>query len=271
MNFFFVRVDPFSKKEWFEIKAPNVFAIRDVGYTVGTKTIGTSKSPHHLHTSLSDVRILITHTHVLCCASELVRDNVMNRVFEASLSDLKPNSEDDAFRKFKLKVGEVDGKNLLTYFWGMDLTTDKLRSLVRKWTTLIEAQADVKTTDGNTVRLFCIGFTYPRQNQQRKTSYAQKGQVRAIRKKMVEIMVREASVCDTNQLVKKLIPETIGQEIQKATRGIYPLQNVLIRKVKTIKAQKVDVGKLLESHAGGKKADTGKKVARPEDEKAADA
>jgi len=195
----------------------------------------------------------------------------MNRVFEASLSDLKPNSEDDAFRKFKLKVGEVDGKNLLTYFWGMDLTTDKLRSLVRKWTTLIEAQADVKTTDGNTVRLFCIGFTYPRQNQQRKTSYAQKGQVRAIRKKMVEIMVREASVCDTNQLVKKLIPETIGQEIQKATRGIYPLQNVLIRKVKTIKAQKVDVGKLLESHAGGKKADTGKKVARPEDEKAPDA
>uniref|UniRef100_A0A7S2TGP6 Small ribosomal subunit protein eS1 n=1 Tax=Lotharella oceanica TaxID=641309 RepID=A0A7S2TGP6_9EUKA len=235
-------VDPFSKKEWFEIKAPNVgdnaFAERDVGYTVGTKTIGT----------------------------RLVRDNVMNRVFEASVGDLKPNSEDEAYRKFKLKVGEVDGKNLLTYFWGMDLTTDKLRSLVRKWTTLIEAQADVKTTDGTTVRLFCIGFTYPRSNQQRKTSYAQKAQVRAIRKKMVEIMVREASTVDTAGLVKKLIPETIGNEITKATQYIYPLKDVLIRKVKTIKAQKIDIGKLLESHKSAPKKDMGKKVARMDEE-----
>mmetsp|Transcript_26521 Transcript_26521/g.36960 ORF Transcript_26521/g.36960 Transcript_26521/m.36960 type:complete len:156 (+) Transcript_26521:1-468(+) len=148
----------------------------------------------------------------------------------------------------------------------MSLTTDKLRSLVRKWTTLIEAQADVTTTDGITYRLFCIGFTYARQNQQRKTSYAQKAQVRAIRKKMVEIMIREASACDTKMLVEKLIPETLGKEIEKATRVIYPLQNCLIRKVKTIKTQKVDVGKLLESHSGGK--DLGKKVARPEEKKA---
>mmetsp|Transcript_22488 Transcript_22488/g.31485 ORF Transcript_22488/g.31485 Transcript_22488/m.31485 type:complete len:260 (-) Transcript_22488:151-930(-) len=231
-------VDPFSKKEWFEIKAPNLFAVRDIGYTMGTRTEG----------------------------QKLVRDNVMNRIFEASLGDLKPNSEDQAFRKFKLKVGEVDGKNLLTYFWGMDLTTDKLRSLVKKWTTLIEAQADVKTTDGITYRLFCIGFTHRRQNQRRNTSYAQKGQVRAIRKKMVEIMQREVAGCDTKELVNKLIPESIGEEIEKATQQIYPLQNVFIRKVKTVKAPKLDVGKLLEAHSGGsKKKDTGKKVARPEE------
>mmetsp|Transcript_6088 Transcript_6088/g.14692 ORF Transcript_6088/g.14692 Transcript_6088/m.14692 type:complete len:262 (-) Transcript_6088:141-926(-) len=233
-------VDPFSRKDWFEIKAPNVFGVRDVGYTMGTKTSG----------------------------QRLVRDNVMNRVIEASLSDLMPKSEDDAYRKFKLKVGEVDGKNLLTYFWGMGITTDKLRSLVRKWTTLIEAQADVKTTDGTTVRIFCIGFTYPRGNQRRQTSYAQKGQIRAIRKKMVEIIIREASSVDIHDLVKKLMSESIGKEIQKHTQFIYPLQNVLIRKVKTIKANKVDVGKLLESHQNisKKKKEVGKKVERPEEE-----
>jgi hypothetical protein len=55
-----------------------------------------------------------------------------------------------AHRKIKLKCADVAGKNLLTTFYGMDLTTDKLRSLVRKWQSLIEAAVDVKTSDGVT-------------------------------------------------------------------------------------------------------------------------
>lgn len=61
----------------------------------------------------------------------------------------------------------------------MDLTTDKLRSLVRKWQTLIEANVDVKTTDGYFLRLFCISFTKKRPGQVKKTAYAQSSQVRA--------------------------------------------------------------------------------------------
>ena len=130
---------------------------------------------------------------------------------------------------------------------GMDFTTDKLRSLVRKWQTLIEAHVDVKTTDGYLLRLFCISFTMKRPGQIKKTCYAQTSQVpifactwvlltrsclacfgmrmvnrtslhafstpqiRAIRKKMVEIMQREASSCDLKELVGKFIPESIGQ------------------------------------------------------------
>jgi len=43
-----------------------------------------------------------------------------------------------------------------------------------------------------------------------------------------------------------IIPESIGKEIEKATTGIYPLQNVFIRKVKILKAPKFDLGKLME-------------------------
>jgi Ribosomal S3Ae family len=60
---------------------------------------------------------------------------------------------------------------------GMDFTTDKLRSLVRKWQTLIEAHVDVKTTDGYLLRLFCISFTMKRPGQIKKTCYAQTSQV----------------------------------------------------------------------------------------------
>jgi small subunit ribosomal protein S3Ae len=38
----------------------------------------------------------------------------------------------------------------------------------------------------------------------------------------------------------------IGKEIEKATSGIFPLQNVFIRKVKILKAPKFDLGKLME-------------------------
>ena len=67
-----------------------------------------------------------------------------------------------------------------------------------------------------------------------------------IRRKMTEIMIREASSCDLKELVAKFIPEVIGKEIEKATSSIYPLQNVFIRKVKILKAPKFDLGKLME-------------------------
>jgi len=214
--------DPFMKKEWYDVKAPAPFPLRLVGKTMVTRTQGT----------------------------RVAKDGLMGRVFEASLGDLKPNAEDDAYRKFKLRVEEVQGTQCLTNFYGMDLTTDKLRSLVRKWHTLIEAHADVKTTDGYVLRLYVIVFTKRRPHQIKKPSYAQSAQQRSIRRKMIEVAQREAGSVDLSELVAKLIPESIGKEIEKQCEGIYPLQNVLIRKVVTLRAPKIDMGKLLELHGG---------------------
>jgi small subunit ribosomal protein S3Ae len=178
---------------------------------------------------------------------ENANDSLKGRIVEVSLADLNKD-EDQSFRKIKLRIDEIQGKNCLTNFHGMDFTSDKLRSLVRKWQTLIEAHVDVKTTDGYLLRLFAIGFTKRRPSQVRKTTYAQTSQVREIRKKMFEIMTREASSCDLKDLVLKFVPEAIGREIEKAARSIYPLQNVYVRKAKILKAPKFDVSKLLELH-----------------------
>merc|ERR1712216_749649 len=94
-----------------------------------------------------------------------------------------------------------------------------------------------------------------RQNQVRKTCYANSAQTRAIRAKMCEIMTKEASKCDLRELVLKFIPEIIGKEIEKACTGIYPLQNVFIRKVKMLKSPKFDLVKLMELHADETNAD----------------
>ena len=259
--------------------------------------------------------------------TEVASEALKGRVFEVSLADLN-SAEDLDYRKIKLVGEEVRGKELLTNFYGMDITRDKLNGLIRKWQTLIEAYADVKTTDGYTLRLFALAFTKRRPNQIRKTSYAQSSQIRSIRKKMVEIMTAgawpaaaawegvggtasfseygqralaasyfictrwrcrahfngvhvcvcqsyrvrprchppllspsaEASKSDLKGLVNKFIPEAISKEIEKACNGIYPLQNVYIRKVKTIKTPRFDITKLMEMH-GDSGEDTGKKVA----------
>jgi small subunit ribosomal protein S3Ae len=227
-------VDPFSKKDWYDVKAPSVFAVRNVGKTLVTRTTGT----------------------------KIASEGLKGRVFEVSLADLQKN-EEDAYRKMKLRVEDVQGRNCLTNFWGMDLTTDKLRSLVRKWQTLIEAHVDVKTTDGYSLRMFCIGFTKKRQGQIKRTAYAQSSQVTLIRRKMREIMTREASSCDLKELVAKFIPEAIGKDIEKACQGIYPLQNVAVRKVKVLKAPKFDLTKLMEVHENYADVDTGSKLERP--------
>jgi ribosomal protein S3AE len=135
--------------------------------------------------------------------AEIASDMLKGRVFELCLADLNKD-EDQAYRKMYLQCEEVQGHYCLTQFYGMNFTNDKLRSMVRKWQSLIEASVDVKTLDGYVMRMFCIGFTKKRMNQLKKTCYANGSQQKQIRKKMRDIMTREASTCELKELVAKL-------------------------------------------------------------------
>lgn len=96
-------IDPFTRKDWYDVKAPSMFATRQVGKTLVNRTQGT----------------------------RIASDGLKGRVFEVSLADLQnDNDAERSFRKFKLVAEDVQGRNVLTNFHGMDLTTDKLR-----WTT----------------------------------------------------------------------------------------------------------------------------------------
>ena len=81
-------VDPFTKKEWYDVKAPSMFNIRQVGKTLVSRTVGT----------------------------KIAADGLRGRVYEVSLADLQ--NDEIAYRKFKLICDEVQGKNCLTNFYG---------------------------------------------------------------------------------------------------------------------------------------------------------
>jgi hypothetical protein len=54
-------VDPFSKKDWYDIKAPSVFSVRNIGKTLVSRTQGT-----RVWFSLN-LEVFTYHPYVLWC------------------------------------------------------------------------------------------------------------------------------------------------------------------------------------------------------------
>merc|ERR1711879_234616 len=90
-------VDPFTRKDWYDIKAPANFKNRDIGKTLVNRTQGT----------------------------KIASDGLKGRVFEVSLADLqKEEAAERSFRKFRFICDDVQGKNCLCSFYGMSLTSE---------------------------------------------------------------------------------------------------------------------------------------------------
>merc|ERR1711909_215777 len=77
-------VDPFTKKDWYDIKAPNMFKVRQVGKTLVTRTIG----------------------------NKIAADGLKGRVFDCNQADLQEDGT--GYRKFKLICEDVQVKKWQT-------------------------------------------------------------------------------------------------------------------------------------------------------------
>ena len=145
--------DPFLKKEWYDIKAPSLFSIRNCGKTLVSRTQGT----------------------------KIATEELKGRVLEVNLADLY-NGEVHAYMVIKLCTEEVQSRNCLSVFHGATLTRGMLCSLIRRCHALIEAHVDVMTTDGCLVRMFVIALTKRRPDQAKANCFAQTAQIRKVRR-----------------------------------------------------------------------------------------
>ena len=107
----------------------------------------------------------------------------------------------------------------------------------------------------------------PNKNTGEDTKIASLKKVYSSKSDIVEIIKRECESCDLKELVLKFIPEVIGKEIEKSCSGIYPLQNVYLRKVKMLKTPKFDVTKLMEVHGDYSGEEVGQQIPRAEEAK----
>merc|ERR1712054_105770 len=110
------------------------------------------------------------------------------------------------------------------------------------------AFVQAKTLDGYIMRLFCIAFTKKTKKQVKATCYAKASHQKLIRKKMMEIMLAKIQKSSLKELVKTLVKEEVGKQIQKeCSSKFFPLQdNCMVRKVKILKKPKFDLTKLME-------------------------
>lgn len=203
------------KKEWWDVKAPGMFVNRKFTKTPVNQSAG----------------------------KKLAGDSLKGRVFEANISDLNLGQNKTAYKKIKLIVddaSETATKTCLTNFYGMDTTREKLSSLIRKWHTLIEAVVDAKTSDGFLLRFFPLALTERSRYQLKATTYAQRSQVKQIRKIMADTIIKTVSKTTLKDLVDKLINEKIPGDISIKAKKIFPIQSCIIRKVKTIKRPRFD-------------------------------
>lgn len=213
-------VESMAKKEWYDVVAPANFANRQFTKTLCNKTIGT----------------------------KVAAENLRGRVYEANLADLQNQTGDSAFRAIKFQVQDIQGRNAVAQFYGYRLTTDKVRSVMKKWCTTIEAVVEVKTADGYTFDLFIVAFTAKQKGQLSKNCYANERLIKWIRLRMTRILQKRIAKLDINDFVKQLTSELLTTQLKKRCNPLFPLREVLINKVKVRRAPKVDNARLMESH-----------------------
>ena len=207
----------FLKKEWWNIKAPGMFMKRMFTYSPVNQTVG----------------------------KKLASESMKGRVYEANLGDL--NTGYEANKKIKLIVEDADGKSkiALTNFYGLECTRDYLCSLIRKWHTLIDLFVDCKTSDGFLMRFFVVAFTSKYGYTQKKaTCYANRSQVKQMRAIMTKILTRVCKASTLKDLVSKILGKELTDEMAAKCKHIFPLENITIRKVKSIKRPRVDMTQL---------------------------
>ena len=179
------KLDGWKSKEWYNIEAP-AYLNRVI---VGTTMAGDP--------------------------SLLVGRNVETTVGELTNDMTKNNT------KVILRVNNVVGDIATTDLMGHELTTDYVRSIVKRQTSRIDANVDVRTKDGFVIRVKPTCFTIKR---------ARSSQMQAIRVMMVDIVKKRASETDFETFMQEAILGRLSAAIYRQAKFIYPLRRVEIRK-----------------------------------------
>ncbi|ATU07760.1 30S ribosomal protein S3ae [Methanohalophilus portucalensis] len=183
------KLDKWKNKTWYNIETPEF---------IGRTVIGTTTTDES--------------------------EKLVGRTIETTVGDIT-NDFSKQNIKLRLAIDSVTGDTANTAFIGHEITTDYLRSIVKRQTSRIDNNLEVTTKDGRKLRIKPIAFTVKR---------ARSSQIRAIREIMAKIVLERSAELDFEHIVEEIVTGKLAANIYRNAKTIYPIRRVEIRKTEVL-------------------------------------
>ena len=185
--------DTWKEKTWYKITSPKAFGENEIGST-------PSRDP----------------------------DFLLKRRVEATMRELTGDFSKQ-YVKLKFQIDGVAGTTASTKFIGHQVTTDYVRSMIRRGTSRIDAPTIVETNDGYKMKVHVLAIT---------TRRAKSSQQKYMRETIQEMITAIAAEKSFTELIEGLVTGKIASEIYHRAKKIYPLKRVEIIKTKVVEESK---------------------------------
>jgi small subunit ribosomal protein S3Ae len=185
--------DTWKEKKWYTIMTPTEFGDAEIGTT-------PARDP----------------------------DMLVKRTVESSMRELTGDFSKQ-YVKLYFQINNVAGDTANTKFIGHHVTTDYVRSMIRRGTSRIDTIVDINTQDGYKVNVHILAITVKR---------AKSSQQKFIRETMGRLVQEAVEGKTFREIVEAVISGKMASSIYHETKKIYPLKRVEIIKTQVVEEPK---------------------------------
>ncbi|KAA8922257.1 30S ribosomal protein S3ae [Thermoplasma sp.] len=168
-------------------------------------------------------------------------DSMVNRIVEVPISDLTGNFK-KSNEKALFRITGCEGTKCKTIFIGHYIGDDYIRRLVRRRKERIDIIEDVKTSDGSIITVKIVVVSDGKLTNTKKSE---------IRKALTSFIVSKGSQLSYADFVRYLIGDDAYNDMVEATKNIYPLRKIEIRKSELVSLSGVQEPQKNEPAPGG--------------------
>ncbi|BAB60412.1 ribosomal protein small subunit S1 [Thermoplasma volcanium GSS1] len=162
-------------------------------------------------------------------------NSMVNRVVEVPISELTGNFK-KSNEKALFRITNCEGTKCKTIFIGHYIGDDYIRRLVRRRKERIDIIEDVKTSDNSIITVKIVVVTDGKVTNTKKFQ---------IRKVLTDFILNKGLSLPYSEFVRYLIGDDIYNDMISATKDIYPLKKIEVRK-----SELVSLSGISEIHAG---------------------